>query len=105
MKLHIKSPIRGTLATADYDEITGKVTVHAGSVVSKDICESPKFKSSAAIIRWRQNNVKDGVLMKDAVFKSLSTAANYVRGTSTNGLAYWKNDDGISIGELLKNKK
>lgn len=40
-------------------------------------------------------------VIKDAVFKSSSTAANFVTGTSTNGLMAWKNEDGIKLKQLI----
>ena len=45
--------------------------------------------------------MKGAVLQKDMVFKSASTAANFVTGSSTNGLTAWKDKDGRTIKEII----
>ncbi|EFA23833.1 hypothetical protein BIFGAL_02942 [Bifidobacterium gallicum DSM 20093 = LMG 11596] len=41
------------------------------------------------------------MVSKDVHFKSASTAANFVTGASTNGMAAWKTKDGKSIKDAL----
>ena len=51
--------------------------------------------------RCRQNNeIKDGVLTKNYLFKSPSYAASFILGMTTNGKTDWKTADGISLKAL-----
>ena len=47
------------------------------------------------------NVVVNNVLQTDMIFKSASTAANFVTGNSTNGLIAWKNKDGVILKTLI----
>lgn len=44
--------------------------------------------------------IENGILLEDELFKSPSYAAAFVIGGHINGLAYWKNKEGISLKEL-----
>ena len=92
----------GINATAEYDSIAGTFTVLKESVVSEDIAYSEKFRGSLSIKKQRKDTVTNGVVNKDVIFKSASTAANYVTGSSTNGLTAWKTADKISLKDYLK---
>ena len=71
------------------------------SVISEKISYSEKFRSSKSIEKSRIG-VTDGTrVIKDVYFKNASTAANFVTGTSTNGLIAWKDEDGKSLKLLL----
>ena len=51
--------------------------------------------------RCKQNNeIKDGVLTKNYLFKSPSYAASFVLGMTTNGKTDWKTENGISLKML-----
>lgn len=51
--------------------------------------------------RCKQNNeIKDGVLTKNYLFKSPSYAASFVLGMTTNGKTDWKTEDGKSLKDL-----
>ncbi len=46
--------------------------------------------------------VVDGArVIKDMSFKSVSTAANFVTGASTNGLTAWKDESGKTLKAIL----
>lgn len=45
------------------------------------------------------------LLIKDVTFKSASTAANFVTGTSTNGLKVWKDKKGTTLKELISSEE
>ena len=45
--------------------------------------------------------MKGNVLLIDVAFKSASTAANFVTGSSTNGLTAWKDSDGKTIKDII----
>ena len=53
------------------------------------------------IEKLRNEITKNNVVTKDYVFSSASTAANFVTGSSTNGMTRWKTESGKSIKEVL----
>lgn len=101
MKLYLERKRYNIIATAEYDEMSGSFTVLKGSTVSENIAYTEKFRGSKSIEKSRTGTVKDGVVVKDVVFKSSSTAANFVTGSSTNGLTAWKNKEGITLKDIL----
>lgn len=105
MKLYIKRAKSGIDATAEYDRQTRTVTVLKGSRVSATIAHTEKFRGSKSIEKSRMEYVKDCVVLRNAIFKSSSTAANFVTGTSTNGLTTWKNEDGTTLKEILTHEE
>lgn len=83
----------------------GKVTVLKGSKLFID-CNN-KFNRYAEAFALRNNaEVVDaeGILLKDCTFKTPSTAAVFVAGSSRSGNTFWKVEDGISLGTYLENK-
>lgn len=89
-------------AKGDYNLETGEVKVFKNSTVSKEIAYSDKFRGANTIEKHRYSNVEKNILKKDITFKSLSTAANFVTGRSTNGLIAWKTEDGTKIKDIIK---
>lgn len=84
-------------AIGEYDFKTKNLVIKKGSKVS----DSVGNYRGADIIRKRRNTLcKNGILIEDVTFKSASTAASFITGTSTNGLESWKNKAGASIKEL-----
>ena len=54
--------------------------------------------------RCKQNNeIKDGVLTRNYLFKSPSYAASFVLGMTTNGKVAWKTEDGTSLKMIEEN--
>ena len=54
---------------------------------------------------YRRDNpdyVKNGVVINDCVFKSPSTAAQFITGGSRNGFDTWKVEKGYSLGQFLE---
>lgn len=102
MKVFIKRKNGSIDAIAEYNVVTKECIVLKGSTVSLEIAHSEKFRGAASIEKARDGVVIDGKLIKDTKFKSASTAANFVTGTSTNGLVAWKNKDGKTIKDILK---
>lgn len=102
MKLYISRPKKGIEAVCEFSPEAKTFTVLQGSRVSTEIAHSEKFRGAASILKSRAGSVKDRIVINDIVFKSASTAANYVTGSSTNGLTAWKNEKGISLKEILK---
>lgn len=101
MRLYIKRRNSEVDAVAEYDVESKVFVVLKGSKVSKNIAHSEKFRGTKSIEKARAEYVRDCKVIKDAVFKSSSTAANFVTGTSTNGLMAWKNEDGIKLKQLI----
>ncbi len=100
MRFFLKSRQGKYEAQAEYDEDKETFTVLKGSVVSDTILKSPKFRSSKAIERDREKNVVDKIVINDVIFKSPSTAANFIAGSSKNGCILWKNIDGVSYKDV-----
>lgn len=101
MKLYLKRNRSNVDAVAEYDKEAGTFTVLKGSVVSNTIAHTEKFRGAKAIEKSRTETVSNGKVIKDVVFKSSSTAANYVTGSSTNGLTAWKDANGVTLKSLL----
>lgn len=104
MKLYIKRK-NGVDASADYDETTGAFTVLKGSKVSEFVAHSEKFRGAKSIEKSREGTVNNSIVIKDVVFKSSSTAANFVTGASTNGMTAWKDENGRTLKEILSGKE
>lgn len=102
MKVFLKMKRNNISAQGEFDIKTNSLTVIKGSQVSKNIAHTEKFKSANTIEKHRSGNVVDGKLIRDLTFKSASTAANFITGSSTNGLTAWKTEDGKTIREIVK---
>lgn len=105
MKLYIQRKNKNINAVADYNIETRECVVLAGSILSDFVSESEKFRSSKSIISARRGKLKGCKLMEDVPFKSVSSAANFVTGTSTNGYVAWKDKNGVALKEILKEDK
>ncbi len=106
MKLYLTVAKENVKAIAEYDEKTKEFKVLKGSTVCKDISHSATF-SGNSIKKVRDRSVENNTVIKDVTFKSASTAANFVTGTSTNGLMVWKDKEGKRLKQILldKNKR
>lgn len=101
MKVYLVREKTGIKATGEFNPTTKAVTVLKGSVLSDVIAHSEKFRGTKSIKKSREGVLKGNVLQKDVDFKSASSAANFVTGSSTNGLIAWKNKDGKTIKEII----
>lgn len=101
MKIFLIRKRSGVEACAEYNVETKTVTVKKGSKVSEKIAYSEKFRGAYSVEKYREGAVENGVVIKDIVFKSASTAANFVTGASTNGLVAWKNEEGESLKSII----
>ena len=102
MKVYLKSERNKLNASGEYSPEDGSVVVFAGSLLSSNVSNSKTFRGRKSIISSREGVVVDNILQKNIQFKSPSTAANFVTGTSSNGNRLWKTTDGTPIGELSK---
>lgn len=101
MKLILKSRGNRYSAIAEYNPTSKTVVVLTGSTISDSVSQGA-FKSAKSISAKRASGcVQNNVLIEDVTFKSASSAANFVTGSSTNGLLAWKNEDGTPLKELI----
>lgn len=73
----------------------GKYIVKAGSEICK--IDAPKGLSASIQELRHSNYVKDGILQKDIIFNSPSSAACFVIGGSSNGWLDWRTDTEVPI--------
>ena len=86
----------------EYNPDDGAFIVESGSIVSEAINHNSSFRGAKAIEKARGNGVVVGrVVTRDIAFKSASTAANFVTGSSTNGLTAWKDSNGKTIKDII----
>lgn len=100
MKLYLKKKA-GADAVGEYDLITREMVVKKGSTVTPDVRTEGKFRSANSVLKYREMYCKDGITTKDVVFKSASTAANFVTGRSTNGLLAWRDKSGKTLRAIM----
>ena len=93
---------RGYEATATYED--GKMVVHKESKIG--VPTTAKFKKTKKAYALREDNeiVRDGVVIKECIFDSPSTAAQFITGGSRNGYDTWKVKKGYSLGKFLEDK-
>lgn len=101
MKLYIKSKVKNIDAMGEYDPKTGEFVVLKGSILSDSVVSTGSFRGTKSILKAREGCVKENVLLVDKTFTSSSTAANFVRGASSNGLICWKDENGKTLKEIL----
>lgn len=83
-----------------------KFVLKKGAVV----CPIETNSCQPSISKRRKNTVDSGVIKdwittEDIVFSSSSASAVFVAGYAINGPKNWKNKDGISVGDLRKNRE
>ena len=105
MKVTIKRVKSNVDAIGEFNVDTGTLTVFSGSRLSDHIAFTGKFRGAKTVEKTREGVVENGVLIKDMTFKSASTAANFVTGSSTNGLTTWKTEDGKKLKDVIPAKK
>lgn len=101
MKLYIKSKVKNVDAVGDYNLETGEFIVLKGSILSETVVSTGSFRGTRAILKAREGCVKDNILLEDKTFSSSSTAANFVKGVSSNGLICWKDENGRTLKDIL----
>lgn len=102
-KLHLQTKSRDGLYEANAIYNNGLVIVLKGSRINmlsnnglKPDSEAAHKRSNPAIVSSK------GVMLEDAIFQSLSTAACFVTGRSANGMITWKTEDGKYVRYTLK---
>ncbi len=92
-------------AQAKFDNETGEFIVLKGSRVSDSISNAPTFRGARTIEKKRIAYVKNNIVQEDVMFKSSSTAGNFVTGNSTDGPSSWKDESGKKLKEILSELK
>lgn len=105
MKLYLKRKNKAIDAVAEYDLENSSFTVLKGSTISTTISHSEKFRGAKSIEKNRFKYVESGIVIKNAYFKSASTTANFVTGSSTNGLTAWKSENGNTLQCILREEQ
>ncbi|WP_418968487.1 GIY-YIG nuclease family protein [Alloscardovia omnicolens] len=74
--------------------------VFAGSRISLQLTKSAGKAVEKHRERYAEKIDQQGILLTDLLFSSPSAAASFVGGASLNGNAFWKTEDGTSLGQL-----
>jgi len=102
VKVTLKQRTTNVHAEAVYEGET--ITVLPGGIISEDFADHIRGGRKAKSFRENPEYVKNGKILKECVFTSPSTAAQFVTGRSTNGYEAWKVEERKSLGEFLKEK-
>ena len=102
MRLYLKNRNGRFDAVAEYDIADKTFVVLKGSRVSEDISSAPTFRGVKTIEKQRALYVKGNIVQADVVFKSSSTAGNFVTGNSTDGPNSWKDETGKKLKVILQ---
>ena len=79
-----------------------KITVLKGSKVRKAFAEHIRGGKTAKLLRNDTGVVNEsGIVLKDCVFSSPSTAAQFVMGSSVNGWIAWHVDKKTNLKDYL----
>lgn len=103
-KVHYKSKKRECEAFGNYNFNTNELEVIKGAKISSRQDNSFRLSKNAN----KRNNkeyVKNGILQENIKFSSPSIAAQFVSGSSLNGLKVWKLESGISLKSYLEEKR
>lgn len=100
MKVILKSKTKKHFATGEFDG--AGIVVHKGSRINV-VDSYPRMPQKVRILRHDKEYVtEDGEVIRDVPFSSLSAAAVFVTGRSSNGFIAWRVDDKYSIKEYFR---
>lgn len=100
MKVYLTKKRLNVKAVGEYSD-DNSLLVLKGSTISSDISYTEKFRGAKSIEKKRESvKISNNVLQEDVLFKSPSTAGNFVTGRSTDGLTAWKDENGRSLKEM-----
>ena len=103
IKIYISNRNSDAHAEAIYED--GKVTVLPGGIISADFANHIQGGDKAKMFRNSTEYVdKNRIIIKECVFQSPSTAAQFVTGQSRNGYEGWKVQPKVTLGKYLKSK-
>lgn len=102
MKINVTLKTRTTGCEAIAEYLGDSIVVKAGGTISADFADHIRGGKQAKKFRNDPNCVEGRKIIKDCVFDSPSTAAQFVTGRSTNGYEAWKVEPKKSLGDYLK---
>lgn len=103
IKISLKQRTSDVFAEAVYED--GTITVLPGGIISSDFAGHIRGGKKAKSYRENKEFVdQDRRILKNCVFTSPSTAAQFVTGRSTNGYEAWKVEGKESLGDYLREK-
>ena len=105
ISLNVEINKKYTPVFADYEN--GKVTIHKDQLISMTSKSTHLPKGIRQLREDRTIVSSDGLLLKDVVLNSLSSAAKFVRGYSDAGLQWRENDNFMTdyFEQIKKRKK
>lgn len=103
IRVFLKNTKNDFEAIGEYNIDTNELKVLKNSRVSLNISQAWTFDPKS-VIKARQGKLEKDILKEDILFKSPSSAANFITGKNTDGLTAWKNESGESI-KSLRNKE
>lgn len=99
--IHIENRNRSYYAEGIYSQ--EGIIVKKGGKISDFFAEYIRGGKKAMEYRSNREYVDaQGIIVKDCIFKSPSTAAQFVTGRSVNGYNIWKVVDGKTLGNYLQ---
>ena len=102
IKVYLKSKLGEYDAIGEY--CNGKMTVKKGSVIRKAFADHVRGGNIAKSLRSDPESVsEEGIVKKDCVFSSPSTAAQFVTGSSVNGWERWRVGKRTSLRKATDN--
>ena len=105
MKVKVYLTMRSSDVRAEAIYEGENITVLPGGIISSDFAAHIRGGAKAKAFRDNIEYVDaDRKIIKECVFTSPSTAAQFVTGRSTNGYEAWKVEAKKSLGDYLKEK-
>ena len=99
VEVFIKGRLHRTNAMAVFDEMSGKITVKQGSIVSEDIAE---YRNKSKMEKLRKEYVNpNNEVNQDVEFDNCTTAAQFVCGYSVSGISAWHTEPHKTLKEFL----
>ena len=102
MKIFVTLKTRSDSCNATAEYLGESIIVKAGGTISDDFADHIRGGRQAKRYRNDPEYVQNRIILKDCVFDSPSTAAQFVTGRSTNGYEAWKVDQKKTLGAYLK---
>ena len=80
----------------------GYVVLKGSKIKESDTKSTPTWAKKKRAQLIADGTIKEGVLMRDALFSSPSGASDLVTGNSTSGYKMWKTEAGVTLGDILE---
>lgn len=102
MDVYLTRPLCNVKAEGIFNPEDRSIVIKAGATVSVSVSDNLHDKGGNKIIKLRSLYCEELITTRDIKFNSPSAAANFLTGTSSNGLIVWKDKEtGKAIKEFL----